>query len=744
LSEVETRSAAREVGGEGSRRPGAGGMPWFFVFFLVSGFCSILYELLWMRLAMAAFGVTTALTAIVLSVFMGGLGLGSWGAGRWTRGQAGRAPAMTVYAGLEALIGVSALVVPLELHWGRGFTEQLGQSSSFSFYIVSGVWVAGALLPWCACMGATIPVGMQAIAEAGMAESKRAFSYLYLANVTGAVAGTVVPLFLIELLGFRGTLRVGAGLNFWLAVLASGLGWWWRRAGQVQLQASVGDRARLAGGGEPRNGLLALLFLTGLTSMAMEVVWIRQFTPYLGTVVYAFAAILGCYLWATSAGVAVYRRWNRSHRREGGWMWALLGLSGVLAAQGANPWVDWSPLARLGLGIIPFSALLGFLTPMLVDRWSGGDPDRVGTAYAVNIAGCIAGPLLGGFVLLPLLDERWVLLVLASPWLAVGVKRALEEPTARRVRRGWAIGMALAAVAVAAKSQGYESWFAERRVLRDNTATVIATEVDGSKRLLVNGVGITTLSPITKMMAHLPLVFLDRPPQNALAICFGMGTTFRSLLSWGIPVTAVELVPSVPRMFGYFYPDGPELLRLPRARVVIDDGRRFLERTTQQYDVITIDPPPPVEAAGSSLLYTREFYETARKRLRPGGILQQWLPTGHDPVIVAGVTRALLESFPYVRAFPSVEGWGMHYLASDRPLTRTSDEALAARMPATAVRDMMEWGPKKDPAAQIGASVDREVATSALLGRARQAPGLVDDRPLNEYFLLRRNGWSLE
>jgi hypothetical protein len=103
-----------------------------------------------------------------------------------------------------------------------------------------------------------------------------------------------------------------------------------------------------------------------------------------------------------------------------------------------------------------------------------------------------------------------------------------------------------------------------------------------------------------------------------------------------------------------------------------------------------------------------------------------------------------LESFPYVRACPSVEGWGMHYLASDRPLTRTSDEALAARMPATAVRDMMEWGPKKDPAAQIGASVDREVATSALLGRARQAPGLVDDRPLNEYFLLRRNGWSLE
>ena len=56
-------------------------MFWFFTFFFVSGFCSILYELVWLRLAMAEFGVTTALVSIVLSVFMGGLGAGSWIAG---------------------------------------------------------------------------------------------------------------------------------------------------------------------------------------------------------------------------------------------------------------------------------------------------------------------------------------------------------------------------------------------------------------------------------------------------------------------------------------------------------------------------------------------------------------------------------------------------------------------------------------------------------------------------------------
>ena len=69
-------------------------MAWFFVFFFISGFCSVLYELVWLRLAMAEFGVTTALVSIVLSMFMAGLGAGSWIAGRLLRryeGQIGRA-----------------------------------------------------------------------------------------------------------------------------------------------------------------------------------------------------------------------------------------------------------------------------------------------------------------------------------------------------------------------------------------------------------------------------------------------------------------------------------------------------------------------------------------------------------------------------------------------------------------------------------------------------------------------------
>ena len=68
-------------------------------------------------------------------------------------------------------------------------------------------------------------------------------------------------------------------------------------------------------------------------------------------------------------------------------------------------------------------------------------------------------------------------------------------------------------------------------------------------------------------------------------------------------------------------------------------------------DVITIDPPPPVEAAGSSLLYSEEFYAIVKRRLRPGGILQQWLPPKGDAFVRASVARALKESFPLCVGF---------------------------------------------------------------------------------------------
>jgi predicted membrane-bound spermidine synthase len=728
---------------------------WYFVFFLVSGFCSLVYEIVWLRLAMAQFGVTTALVSVVLSMYMAGLSLGSWVGGRLVRRfetHAASTP-LRFYALTELLIGVSGISARHQFTWGHSLLERIGAEvtlSSSSYYLGAALWIALTLIPWCACMGATFPLAMSAIRQGWRTRSKLSFSYLYLANVLGAVLGTVIPAFLlIELLGFRRTLDVTAGLNGLIAASAFAVSLTAANFAPLTPKISEEGSRGILHSNPSKKGMLWLLFLTGLISMAMEIVWIRLFTPYLGNLVYAFATILALYLIATFLGSQSYRRVNRyGNSARSTFAWILVGVFGLIPLVSASPDLDlpesvaWS-VFRVVLGVMPFSGAVGFLTPLLVDRWSLGDPDRAGRAYAINVLGSILGPLLAGFCLLPWLGERWSVITLTLPLLAIGLLAAVRSniitgpvDRVRGARATYAFAVVLSLV-LASAAESYEQQFPHSEVRRDYTATVIAAGQGMQKRLLVNGVGMTSLTPITKMMAHLPLAFLPGLPRNGLVIAFGMGTTFRSILSWGIPCTAVELVPSVPSLFGYYHPDGPRLLRSPLARIVIDDGRRFLERSTEQYDLITVDPPPPVEAAGSSLLYTKEFYLLAKKRLRPGGILQQWLPGG-EPAVKTSIARALQESFPYVRVFQSVEGWGYHFLASMRPIPVTPASVLAGRLPPSAVQDLLEWGPYSTAEQQFSAVLARELPLEAIIASAPFVPALRDDRPLNEYFLLRR------
>jgi len=721
---------------------------WFFLFFLVSGFCSLVYEVVWLRLAMARFGVTTPMVSMVLSVFMAGLGIGSWAGGavmrRWRHSRA--AAPLRLYGVLELLIGLSSVLAPRTIEagyqWLRGGHELAWNSSSY--YLSSGAWIALSLLPWCTCMGATFPFAMAAIRRLNWAQSQQSFSYLYLANVLGAILGTLIPAFvLIELLGFHGTLEVARALNFVLGggvILLS-----FADQPDVHVDRVFSKEWR---GSQP---ILWLLFATGLCSMAMEVVWIREFTIYLGNVVYAFSAILALYLGATFWGSRIYRRTaNPGDAGVGIGAWIALGAASLLPLLAADPrWqgldrpeqfqqFGWG-LLRAAVGVCPFSALAGFVTPMLVDRWSGGDPDRAGKAYAVNVAGSILGPLVAGFWILPWLGERWGLCALALPLFVIGMGavRSSGSRAVGRIRPAPLFGACVAAALLLIfLTKGYETIFQRRIELRDYTATVIATGEDMERRLLVNGIGMTSLTTITKVMAHLPLSFLDHPAQNSLVICFGMGTTFRSMMSWGIEATAVELVPSVPKLFGYFHEDGPELLRSPRAHIVIDDGRRFLERSPERFDVIAVDPPPPTGAPTSSFLYSREFYAVLKPHLKTGGIAQIWFPGGDD-VTQASVAKALRDSFPYVRAFQSIDGWGVHFLARMEPFPPVVNGEMPHKMPEAAADDLVEWR-DVTPQEMMDNVMSREQSLQTLMAPAPAVPPIDDDRPINEYFFLRK------
>ncbi|MCK5944426.1 MAG: fused MFS/spermidine synthase [Planctomycetes bacterium] len=715
--------------------------PLAFLLFVASGFCGLLYQVVWLRLALASFGIVTPVLSVVLSVFMLGLALGSWLGGRvgnaLTRRSAGAAA--VGYGVAEFGIGAGALIVPWAFDLGEVWLQGLGESSSTGYLAASAVVITASILLFTTLMGATFPL-MMAFLRAATKGDEETFSYLYLGNVVGAMAGALTTaMVLIELLGFRQTLLVAAVVNVAIGVVAmlmprlsAGSGELVEAPRTLAPEPVAADERRA-----DRRLRLALLFATGFTSMAMEVVWTRAFTPVLKTTIYAFAAVLTTYLFATWVGSALYRvHLRRGRAASATTLLPMLFLASLLPLVCNDPrWHESSVVVLLSL--VPISLLLGYLTPQLVDEHARGEPGAAGRAYAINVIGCILGPLFSGYVLLPLVGVKWALLSMALVYPLFLFRRA-----PRRV--GLEVATKLAAVAVlllavfSTRTHEDPSVYEHAEVRRDATASVVAHGEGMERRLLVNGVGITTLTPVTKVMAHLPLVMRERPPESTCVICFGMGTTFRSLLSWGGRATAVELVPSVTESFGFFWDDAAQKLAMPEARIVVDDGRRFLARTEEQFDLITIDPPPPVEAGGSSLLYSAEFYDVLKARLTPTGVLAQWFPGGEERIARA-VINTLNDSFPHLQVCRSFEPphVGLHLLASLQPLERPTVEQAIARMPEAAKQDLLEWS--------NGWSL--ELAWSLVLAQFRPVEDYIpedrdvkitDDRPYNEYFWLRR------
>ena len=716
----------------------------FFVFFL-SGFSGLAYQVVWIRLAYASFGVITPVLSVVISIFMAGLAIGSWVGGKSIIKLTKRTKksALSFYSMTELLIGIGAFLVPKLFAFGDHYLQHVGEINSSQYLLFSALVISISLLPWCILMGLTFPFMMAFIREIHE-DNGSSFSLLYLANVLGGVCGTLFSaLFLIELVGFNQTVLIAAIFN-WLAALISFL---LARRGKHPgtTSRSLSDSAlsgKMAASNSVESSNLAwvILFLTGLTSMSMEVIWTRAYTGVLGTRTYSFAALLTIYLFATWIGSYRYR----SNIQKGKIistesLLAIITVSILLPILLNDPRIHSNQYIIL-VSIVPFCAFLGYLTPKLIDDYSGGEPERAGRAYAVNIVGCIVGPLCACYLLLPRFGINMSLILLVIPYLILCLfnifkRRRQHFPT---LTIAFIISVIFLAIGYFV-SYSYEEKYASLKgtmIRRDHTATVISVGTGLHKNLLVNGIGITTLTSDTKVMAHMPLAFYSGQPKSALTICFGMGTTYRSLLSWDIEATAVELVPSVVDVFGFYFEDADELMKHPKGKIIIDDGRRFLRRTITQYDVVTIDPPPPLEAAGSSLLYSEEFYDLLKKRLTKRAILHQWAPFG-DLSIIQAITRSLYNSFPHVIAYKSIEGWGVHFFASMAPIKTPTASEVVTKLPQSAKSDLVEWKENVDVNTMVSQFLERKILIADLLNDHPEIR-IIDDKPFNEYYILRR------
>ena len=198
-----------------------------FLAFFLSGFCALVYQVIWTRLAFASFGIIAPVLSVVLSIFMLGLSVGAWAGGKWIAAlvkKTGRS-ALLFYALAELTIAVGALIVPRLFALGEGLLLSSGQTDSFRYLSLSALLLGVSILPWCLCMGATFPFMMAYVREHDQ-RAADSFSYLYLANVLGAMTGCLLTaVVLIELFGFKQTLWLAGGLNFAIAIVSGLIAW---------------------------------------------------------------------------------------------------------------------------------------------------------------------------------------------------------------------------------------------------------------------------------------------------------------------------------------------------------------------------------------------------------------------------------------------------------------------------------------------------------------------------------------
>jgi len=327
---------------------------------------------------------------------------------------------------------------------------------------------------------------------------------------------------------------------------------------------------------------------------------------------------------------------------------------------------DWTVLITvryIGAFLIMFipTLLIGIAFP-LVNRIYNKNLNRLGhgisNIYSTNTLGCIVGSFMAGFILIPAIGITKSIMAIALVNLVLGAV-TIFSTLFTRYRVKWATIIITATLLVMVVTtiitpnitlqrleHGEELIYYEEGA----SATVAVKQTERGLKLVVNNVPEVPTDYAAlrafHMLGHLPLL-LHKNPQKALIICFGAGITSGTVANHDLhQIDAVEISPEVIEANKYFIKENQAILTDPRVNLIIEDGRNYLLRTTNQYDVITADATHPA-GSDSWILYTKEFYELCKKRLNPDGLMAQWLPVhGLAPVDYKTIVKTFQTVFP--------------------------------------------------------------------------------------------------
>ncbi len=669
-------------------------LPLILLLFIGSGAAALIYEIVWFQMLQLVIGSSAVSVAVLLTTFMGGMCLGSVLLPRLV---SVRHHPLRVYAMLEIAIGVFGLLLlvlmPLA---GRVYTTWGGYG--FVGFSLRGVVAGICLLPPTLAMGATLPAVARWVESTSRGVAWLGF--FYAGNIAGAVAGSLLAgFYLLRVYDNTTATLVAASLNGAVAALAIVLA---MRTPYREAVATAPAADAASADAEASEAWVVhvSIALSGACALAAQVIWTRQLALLLGATVYTFSIVLAVFLVGLGVGSSIGSLIARTLERPRlalGWCQVLSAAAMVWSAYmlnnslpfwpvnvelGTDIWTTFQmDLARTFWVVLPAPLLWGASFPLAIAAIARSHQDSgrvVGGLYAANTLGAIAGALGASLLLMTWIGSQraeQLLIVLAAISGLLVLMPAPQTWRSKTAGAGLVAQIALVLVVAGATAllmqlvtpvPGLLVAYGRRTatmlsnapdvlfVGEGLNASVAVTQFPGGATNYHNGGKIQASSlpqdmRLQRMLGHLTTLTPQRA-RSVLVIGCGAGVTAGavSVDPTVERVTIAEIEPLVPRVVStYFGPYNHEVIRNPKVHVVVDDARHFLLTTDQTFDAITSDPLDPW-VKGAAALYTQEFWELAKRRLNPGGVVTvfvQLYESGTEAV--KSEVATFFQVFPY-------------------------------------------------------------------------------------------------
>ncbi|MGH8110212.1 MAG: fused MFS/spermidine synthase [Arenimonas sp.] len=703
--------------------------------FAFSGVSGLIYQSVWSHYLGLTLGHAAYAQTLVLAIFMGAMAAGAWLASKKSSQWKNPVAAYAVIEGVIGLFGIlfHTIFVNYSSVSQESILPELSQSSAHLYQ-----WITAALLifPQCLLLGMTFPLLSAGFIRANKQQDGQALGGLYFSNSLGAAIGALLATFLLlPEIGMPGAMTVAGVLNIVVAV-----GAWLASRQQTENVSSVEPTIDVAP--QPKEnpeinfGLMMCIAagITGATSFAYEIVWVRMLNQALGTTLHSFELMLASFILGLAfGGLWISRNSDRigDAVRYAGLAQVGMGLAALassLVFANSFVWVGWLTntlshdaqgytLYNLGsaaialLVMFPAAFFAGMTLPLFTMALlrTGHGESSIGRIYAANTAGAILGVLLTVHVLVPAIGLNLSLALAAAADVGLGLfllRFVWAGPSGRLPAFCGVAGLIALVIALQFGKPDpiaqVSGTFRTGKLLDPKNVTVAYLEDGktstisvlhyvnaGAASIVTNGKPDASLTltleqaplpdEVTMVMAgSLPLA-VHPDPKTVGIIGWGSGLTTHTILG-SEQITRVDNVEIEPAMHEGARLFGERVSRGytdPRSRLIIEDARTYFATGGKKYDIIISEPSNPW-VSGVASLFTDEFYIFLEKHLEERGVLAQWIQSYElSDELLAKMVSALLKTFPNVEVYLTND-FELIFLASKSPIPSVDYSKLKA------------------------------------------------------------------